>query len=152
MAPAVCFAPVNHPDGSHNNFDPSIFHGTNIWMGYRDEPERPYLGFISFQDLIEEAESNFRHGNKKRFPLFLNKFSAQGRGLEDFMYNAQCAACKDKANCDSNLMQYFPIKVWDYARDRRSCIFVSRVNPLAVPDYEKLTCRKALCIGIQCQW
>lgn len=151
MQPA-CFAP--HSGGVHDNFETSPFNpSSNIWIGYLDEPEKPYRHFVSLEDLVDEAQDNYENGNKDRFPRYLITFDGRaGYSVpvhEDLMFSAQCSACKGKSNCDRVLMQYFPIKVWDYARGRKTNIFVSTTKYLILPAAD-INC-VALRAGLQDQ-
>lgn len=126
----VCFAPSSHADGKHDNFEASPFgHSSDIWIGYLDEPEKTYRHFDSLEKVIEEAQTNYENGYKNRFPRYQTTYDGRaGHNVivhEDLLFSAQCSACKHKRDCDRVLMQYFPIKVWDYARDRKTNIFVS---------------------------
>ncbi|THX79021.1 hypothetical protein D6D05_05114 [Aureobasidium pullulans] len=128
MPPRVCFAPDDHPDGSHNHFQDNPFGHENIWIGYCDEPTQAFCGFISLQALVEEVQHNFAHGYKDRFPFYLISFGGRyGHAVssdEELRYNAQCSACTTKKQCDHSLVQYLPVEVWDYARGRPTKIFL----------------------------
>lgn len=130
MQPRVCFAPSDHPLGSHSDFqsNPFNFESQDVWIGYLDKPRKTYRHFITLQAVIEKAQDNFAKGYRDQFPRYL--ISCEGRTGrevpldEELKYSAQCSACKDKTNCDRILVQYFPVDVWDYARSKRTTIFV----------------------------
>lgn len=130
MQHRVCFAPDGHPVGSHADFQssPFGFESPTVWIGYLDKPKKTYRHFITLQAVIEKAQYNFAKGYKDQFPRYLITCEGRpGRDVpldEEMKYTAQCSACKSKTNCDRMLVQYFPVDVWDYARGRRTTIFV----------------------------
>ncbi|KAG9690683.1 hypothetical protein KCU95_g8667, partial [Aureobasidium melanogenum] len=130
MQHRVCFAPSGHPAGSHEDFQssPFNFESPTVWIGYLDKPKKTYRHFIALQAVIEKAQYNFAKGHKDQFPRYLTSFEGRiGREVphdEEYKYTAQCSACKSMPNCDRMLVQYFPVDVWDYTRDRRTTIFL----------------------------
>ncbi|KAG9577538.1 hypothetical protein KCU86_g13949, partial [Aureobasidium melanogenum] len=130
MQHRVCFAPDGHPVGSHADFQssPFGFESPTVWIGYLDKPKKTYRHFITLQAVIEKAQYNFAKGYKDQFPRYL--ITCEGRpGCdvpldEEMKYTAQCSACRSKTNCDRMLVQYFPVDVWDYARGRKTTIFL----------------------------
>ncbi|KAG9635847.1 DUF605-domain-containing protein, partial [Aureobasidium melanogenum] len=130
MQHRVCFAPDGHPVGSHADFQssPFGFESPTVWIGYLDKPKKTYRHFITLQAVIEKAQYNFAKGYKDQFPRYLITCEGRpGRDVpldEEMKYTAQCSACKGKTNCDRMLVQYFPVDVWDYARGRRTTIFL----------------------------
>ncbi|KEQ67464.1 uncharacterized protein M437DRAFT_80110 [Aureobasidium melanogenum CBS 110374] len=130
MQHRVCFAPSGHPAGSHEDFQssPFNFESPTVWIGYLDKPKKTYRHFIALQAVIEKAQYNFAKGYKDQFPRYLTSFEGRiGREVphdEEYKYTAQCSACKSMPNCDRMLVQYFPVDVWDYTRDRRTTIFL----------------------------
>ncbi|CAD0082244.1 unnamed protein product, partial [Aureobasidium vineae] len=127
----------SHPDGLHDDFETYPFApSSNIWIGYLDQPTKAYRHFISLDDLVDKAQENHENGYKSRFPLYVATFDGRdGRYVplnEDLMFSTQCSACKDKKDCDRVLMQYFPIKVWNYARKRPVNIFIKGQTMLAL--------------------
>ena len=133
----TCFAPEGHPNGSHTNFQSSPFgHDSSIWVGYRDHPTKAYGGFPSFEKVIETVQTNFRKGYKDRFPRYSDRFESRAKGVvppdDELDYNTQCSACSSNPNCDRLVMQYIPIKVWDYKRWKDTHVFVGDGNKTSI--------------------
>lgn len=147
----VCFAPSSHAGGMHDSFEASPFgRSSDIWIGYLDEPEKTYRHFDSLDTVVDKAQENYEHGYKNSFPRYQTTYDGRaGHSVsvhEDLLFSAQCSACKDKGDGDRVLMQYFPIVVWDYARNRKTNIFVS-TNQLRA-SVADMSCT-ALCASLQ---